>query len=376
MRKNLIEQPTKKAHILIMKRTVLIISITFICVSCSTLMIHERQNSTRIYQNNHILHPDKNFWSFARMRLFGEDEWADHEEEAKEIVVENIDSQRLAAESSVPRVTWIGHSTFLIQYKGINVLTDPIFSNRASPVSFAGPKRLVELPMTFEQLPPVDLVIISHNHYDHLDEATVKTLGSNPYYAVPDGLSKWFLSQDIEQSKVTDFTWWQSHDYDSNVKVTAMPSQHWSSRSLFDRNNTHWASWLVQIEDFTFWFAGDTGYNQYDFKAIGQKSPSIDLALIPIGAYAPRHFMKPYHVNVEEALQIHQDVKAKTSIGMHWGTFTLTAEPLLDPPRILESLITQADEKHDFRTINIGQTIDLKPEANPNMAERVAFKEF
>ncbi|TQV72855.1 metallohydrolase [Aliikangiella marina] len=348
-----------------MKKQILVISLAMILISCSTVMIHEQQSPTGNYQNNHILHPNKSFWAFARMRLFGDDEWADHESEAADVVVQPIDDGQLRAQSSAPRVTWIGHSTFLIQYKGVNVLTDPIFSQRASPVSFAGPKRLVDLPIEIAQLPAIDLVVISHNHYDHLDEETITELGNQPQYALPDGVSNWFLANAINASNITDFKWWQSKRYSANLTVTATPSQHWSSRSLYDRNQTHWASWLIEIDDFTFWFAGDTGYNQFDFKEIGNKSPPIDLALIPIGAYAPRHFMKPYHVNEEEALQIHRDIKAKTSIGMHWGTFSLTAEPLLAPPTNLASLVEESGNRDDFRTINIGQSIELTtPHAN------------
>ena len=310
------------------------------------------------------------------MRLFGDEEWPDYEKEAESIIVEQIDSTKLSAEISTPKITWIGHSTFLIQYKGISVLTDPIFSDRASPVSFAGPKRLVDLPIAFEELPPVDLVVISHNHYDHLDQATIERLANDTNYALPNGLARWFLQQNVLKEKIAEYSWWESRVYSGNLKVTAMPSQHWSSRSLFDTNQTHWASWLVQIDDFTFWFAGDTGYNQFDFKEIGEKSPSIDLALIPIGAYAPRHFMKPYHVNEEEALQIHRDIKAKTSIGMHWGTFPLTAESPIAPPKVLKSLINQSGLNEDFRAINIGQSISLRLTKENSSNEQLTFNWF
>jgi N-acyl-phosphatidylethanolamine-hydrolysing phospholipase D len=267
--------------------------------------------------------------------------------------------EKILKPGSAPLVTWVGHSTFLIQYQGINILTDPIFSERASPVSFAGPKRLVEMPLGLEDLPAIDFVIISHNHYDHLDITSVSALGSNTRFLVPLKLKDWFVEQGISAEQVIEFDWWDQHKF-SNVSVSATPSQHWSARGLFDRNKTLWAAWHVQIAEFTFWFAGDTGYNPIQFKEVGERFKSIDLGLIPIGAYAPKWFMGPQHVNPEEALSIHRDIGARQSLGMHWGTFPLTAEPIMQPKQRLAKAMAENDiDDTTFEVLAIGQTIEL-----------------
>ena len=312
----------------------------------------------KIYKNNHVEHVDKNFFSFLRMRYFGDDEWADHETEAKSIPVIDVDFDLIQQPLTPKQVTWIGHSTFLIQLHGVNVLTDPVFSERASPLSFVGPKRLVRLPVSMAQLPPIDIVVISHNHYDHLDEWTIKQLGNNPTYYVPQGLKEWFVEQGIAEEKVVQLKWWQSLQDSTGVKISALPSQHWSARGLYDRHKTHWASWLLEFKEYKTWFAGDTGYNEYDFKKIGEEVGGVNLALIPIGAWAPRHFMQTYHVNEAEAYEIHKDIKSELSIGMHWGTFPLTAEGPKVPQNNLQKLTTENND-YSFITMTHGETKPL-----------------
>jgi len=229
------------------------------------------------------------------------------------------------------RVTWVGHSTLLVQLGGLNVLTDPQFSERAFPVQWAGPRRLGPLPLRVEQLPHIDLVLVSHNHYDHLDLDTVRALarqpGGEPLFVVPLGVDLWMREQGL--TRVERFDWWDMRTL-LGVELHFVPAQHWSARGLFDRNATLWGGWVLKAHGFSFYFAGDTGYSQ-DFADIGTRFGGFDLAAIPVGAYLPRWFMKEQHVNPEEAVLIHRDVRARRSIGIHWGTFELTDESLDEP---------------------------------------------
>ena len=230
------------------------------------------------------------------------------------------------------QVTWIGHSTFLLQVDGLNILTDPIFSDRASPVSFAGPKRTTPPAMTIDQLPEIDIVLISHSHYDHLDKATVKALQAKqpdkpPHYYVPLRLKSWFTNLGV--GDVTELDWWDNKKI-GDTTVHAVPVQHWSSRGPLDRNKTLWAGFLVDSPGLRTLFVGDSGYSN-DFKTIAQRLGQVDVALVPIGAYDPRWIMKSSHMTPEEAAQVVQDVGAKRAIGMHWGTFALTNEPMAEP---------------------------------------------
>jgi len=268
----------------------------------------------------------------------------------------NTEALRENQDSST--LTWIGHSSFLLQHAGLNILTDPIFSERCSPVQWAGPKRLTPTPFSLEQLPAIDAVVISHSHYDHLDLNTVRALNqhSQPRFYVPMGLAEWFLQQGIDN--VVELNWWQHHAQ-ADWLFTAVPAQHFSGRTATDRNKTLWAGWVMQHQGRKFYFAGDTGYSN-DFKNIGAYFGGVDLALIPIGAYNPRWFMQPMHINPEEAVQIHLDVGAKQSIGMHWGTFKLTDEPLLEPRQRLEQIATTDRLKNTtFKTIKHGETLQL-----------------
>ncbi|WP_457389582.1 MBL fold metallo-hydrolase [Roseateles sp. P5_E1] len=244
-----------------------------------------------------------------------------------------------------PAVTWIGHATVLAQLGGLNLLTDPIFSGRASPLPFAGPKREQPPGVALAELPHVDAVLVSHNHYDHLDLASVRSLarqpGGSPLFVVPLGLRAWFQARGIE--RVVELDWWQAERL-AGVDIVLVPAQHWSARGLNDRMKTLWGGFAVFAPDCQLFFAGDTGYSR-DFADIRERfaerqqphqGGSFDIALIPIGAYEPRWFMQSQHVNVEEALKIHADLGAKRSLGVHWGTFELTDEALDEPPRQLE----------------------------------------
>jgi N-acyl-phosphatidylethanolamine-hydrolysing phospholipase D len=247
----------------------------------------------------------------------------------------------LKANRSRDSLTWIGHSTFLLQLGGLNLLTDPHFSGRASPVSFAGPARLAPPGLDFGDLPAIDLVLVSHNHYDHLDEQSVRRIArehAQARFVVPMGLAAWFRARGIE--RVTELDWWQSVDLDA-ARISAVPVQHFSGRGLHDRDATLWCGFVAELAGRKLFFAGDTGYSQ-DFADIAARFAPLDLSLLPIGAYDPRWFMAPVHVDPAEAVRIHQDLRSRLSVAMHWGTFRLTAEPLDEPPRLLAQALTAA----------------------------------
>lgn len=258
---------------------------------------------------------------------------------------------------AIPTLTWLGHSTVLLQYRGINVLTDPILSDRASPFAAIGPRRYTPQPLAVTELPRIDAVVVSHNHYDHLDLNTVRALGNSPHWFIPLSNGRWFADQGI--TNVTELDWWQGAQL-GELQVMATPSQHWSKRGMFDTNESLWASWVVQWSDFKFWFAGDTGYNDVQFKQIGERAGPFDLAAIPIGAYSPRWFMQTQHVNPHEAVTIHREIRSEYSFGIHWGTYVLTTEPVDEPPRRLaEARAQQHVAETDFEALVIGRSYRL-----------------
>jgi N-acyl-phosphatidylethanolamine-hydrolysing phospholipase D len=240
------------------------------------------------------------------------------------------DGAALRAGSLNPSVTWIGHSTLLIQMAGLNLLTDPQWSERASPFSWAGPRRLSPPGLEFADLPRIDAVVISHDHYDHLDLNTVKRLASthDPLFLVPLGMKAWFSDNGIP--RVEELDWWQERDH-RGVKFVCMPAQHFSQRTLWDGNTRLWASWAVLGPDRRFYFSGDTGYFG-GFKDAGQRLGPFDLAAIAIGAYLPPEIMKAVHTTPEEAVQAFIDLDARVLLGIHWGSFDLADEPLDEPP--------------------------------------------
>ncbi|MGE5097053.1 MAG: MBL fold metallo-hydrolase [Betaproteobacteria bacterium] len=268
------------------------------------------------------------------------------------------DVAAIAAPTAQPRLTWIGHAAFLVQAGGLNILTDPQFSQRASPLSFAGPMRAVPLPLEIEDLPRIDVVLISHNHYDHLDLPTVKALAASrhgsPLFLVPLGLKAWFADNGI--GNVQELDWWEARDT-GGARFTFVPVQHWSQRTPWDRNQTLWGGWAIDVGGLRMIHTGDLGLSR-DTQDIGARLGPFDLALIPIGSYAPRWFMQTMHVNVPEALQVRSDLRAARAIGMHWGTFEdLTDEPLDEPPRVLARLREQQGLPVEaFDVMKIGET--------------------
>jgi N-acyl-phosphatidylethanolamine-hydrolysing phospholipase D len=274
-----------------------------------------------------------------------------------EFPVVKPDLQYLAQNRSENTVTWIGHATTLVQTGGLNVLVDPIFSERASPVQFAGPKRKVRLPALLSELPRIDVVVISHNHYDHLDANTIAELnqqtGGPPKFFVPLGVDTWMKSQGVSQVQALD--WWDMVKLGS-TEFHFVPAQHWSTRTPFDRNATLWGGWVIRTDRWSFYFTGDTGYSK-DFTDIGNKFGGFDIAAIAVGAYEPRWFMKDQHINPDEAVKVHKDVKSKYSYGVHWGTFELTDEPLDQPIIDLASALRAHQvSSTEFELLKHGQT--------------------
>lgn len=253
-------------------------------------------------------------------------------------------------------LTWIGHATFLIQAAGVNLLTDPVFSERASPFPRIGPKRHTPPGLELAALPRIDAVLISHNHYDHLDRASVQALAERWGHArffVPRGLSRWLHRAGIE--RVSEHDWWESASC-ASLRVHCVPAQHFSGRGLHDRNRTLWCGWVIEAGQGRILFAGDTGYAPV-FSDIGRRFAPLRLALLPIGAYRPRWFMAPVHVDPPEAVRIHGDLGVHQSIAMHWGTFRLTDEPLAEPPLYLAQARCEAGiSAQAFDVMSIGET--------------------
>jgi len=269
---------------------------------------------------------------------------------------------------NTPKVTWINHCTFLVNVGGLYLLTDPIWEDRCSPLSFLGPKRRHTAPLALENLPDIDIVLISHDHYDHLCRETVLKLQEiNPgiTWVVPLGVKK--RLQKLGMRHIVEMEWWEETHIGikgQEVIITSVPSQHYSGRGLFDRNSTLWAGYVVDFlqeksQEKRLYFVGDTGYNRKDFKNIGEKFGEMDLSLIPIGTYDPGKFMGPVHICPKKAVKIHDEVGSLLSVGMHWKTFRLSSEGLDQPPYDLFCALKKEgiDPKY-FRVLEPGQTIN------------------
>jgi N-acyl-phosphatidylethanolamine-hydrolysing phospholipase D len=259
------------------------------------------------------------------------------------------------------RLTWIGHSTFLIQHQGLNILTDPIFGD-CQPVPVGRMRRTTAPGIRFEDLPPIHHVLISHSHYDHLDAPTIRALeirsqGNGIRYWVPEGLSAWFRRRGIANCQ--ELAWGQSAALSDEVTAHCVPAQHGSARTLFDRNRTHWCGWVVESPDRSAYFAGDTGYSPI-FHEIGERFGGFDLAMVPIGAYNPRWLMQPVHLNPAEAVQVHLDVHSRLTIACHWGTFRLADEPIEEPPALLADELARAHvDAGKFLAVRPGDSVQV-----------------
>jgi L-ascorbate metabolism protein UlaG (beta-lactamase superfamily) len=244
------------------------------------------------------------------------------------------------------RVTFVNHAAALVQAAGANILTDPVWSERVSPVSWIGPRRHRPVGVAFEDLPPIDLVAVSHDHYDHLDLPTLDRLWRRDAPSVVTGLGNRALLASRGIGGAVELDWWQTLAVSDRLTVTCVPVQHFSGRGILDRNRTLWCGFVFSTAAGDVFFAGDTGYSE-DFRRVRDRHPSIRLALLPIGAYRPEWFMGPVHASPAQALQIHRDLGARTSLAIHFGTFRL------------------ADDGQDEPAEEIRRLLDAEPEPKP-----------
>jgi N-acyl-phosphatidylethanolamine-hydrolysing phospholipase D len=293
------------------------------------------------FRNNYAQRPGGSFWKWKL------EQWHDTRPKRPpggyHFPLHKPDVEFLKGNRSAPTLTWIGHATLLVQLGGVNILTDPHFSGRASPVGFAGPARVVAPALEIAELPHIDIVVLSHNHYDHLDTPSMVKLnaqaGGPPLYFVPLGMKRWFAARGI--TNTVELDWWEEKNH-MGLTIAFTPMQHWSKRTLWDANQVLWGGWYIKHPQFKFLFLADTGYSK-DFQDIYERYGAPDLAAIPVGHYEPRWFMKTQHANPTESVQIHRDLHAKQSLGVHWGTFEgLTDEYLDEPPRALKAALAAA----------------------------------
>ena len=317
--------------------------VSFSIVLVSLYLVAERFTNTNGIAN------EKSFSDFLK--------WSLSNESPERIAIESSEAWKELDLQSDNYILWIGHASFLINIGGTTILTDTVISKRASPLRILGPKRLIPPALTLKDLPKIDLVTISHNHYDHLDVHSLKQIYKNnptANFLVPKGDKKILTKRGIEN--VFEFLWWENFA-SKNLVLTFTPVQHWSARGLGDRNKSLWGGWFFKFEDYSIYHAGDTGYSN-DFKDTKSKLGSPKYAFIPIGAYDPEWFMAESHVNPEDAVQIMLDLDAENSFGMHWATFKLTDEDTLEPKERLDKAISNIN-MDNFIAPSPGSVINL-----------------
>jgi L-ascorbate metabolism protein UlaG (beta-lactamase superfamily) len=256
--------------------------------------------------------------------------------------------------------TWVNHSTFLLQTAQHALLTDPVFSKRVSPVSWAGPSRVHAPGLTFESLPKIDTVLLSHDHYDHCDLPSLRRLArrDQPLFVAP--LGHHALLAGAGAKHIVELDWWQTHTIAPELMVTLTPSRHWCRRSPGNTNRRLWGGFYLKTTARSVWFVGDSGYDETLFRETGRRCGAPDLALIPIGAYEPRWFMQPAHMNPAEAVRTHLDCGARVSVAMHWGTFQLTDEAREAPPQALaEAREAAGVAAEQFRVLVPGESLTV-----------------
>jgi len=257
------------------------------------------------------------------------------------------------------KLTWLGHASFILQLDGQNILTAPHLTNWAGPATGIGPERYTPPGISIENLPPINIIVISHNHYDHLSKHTLEDIPNKSAIriVVPLGMKQFFL--DIGYTQITELDWHESVEVGS-LKFTAAPAIHHSGRGLFDKDKVLWAGWVIKSKYKTVFFAGDTAYSQSAFAEIGKNYGPFDTALVPIGAYVPEELFKDNHLNPKQAVQLGKDIQAKSVVAMHWGTFNLSDEPPSEPPRLFKQAGAELGYSEDvIWVMKIGETRSL-----------------
>ncbi len=310
--------------------------------------VSENFNGTRFFVPGQPT-PDRSFAEVLRWQFKGEKaRWPKHVP---------ITPDTPPKRSTAARITMVGHASVLIQVNGLNLLTDPVWSDRASPLRFAGPRRVTAPGIAFDHLPPIDAILLSHNHYDHLDMTTLGRLHRkhNPLMVMPLGNDA-IVRKSISDARIKVGDWHANIAVTPDVSVTLTPANHWSARGVADRRMALWSGFWIDTPAAQIWFAGDTGFGDGAiFEDIRKRHGTPKIALIPIGAYAPRWFMAAQHVNPDEAVRIFNTVGAELALGIHWGTFQLTDEPRKEPKEHLHASLASAGiAPHRFRAFGPG----------------------
>ena len=298
------------------------------CSSSDKYKITDHYNGKNFYNPGTKDEP-KSIFTVLKWKIFADSSvWPDKVDPPYKLGLPIPSSEKLI-------VTFVNHATFLIQVDNLNILTDPVWAKRVSPFSFAGPKRVHGPGVEFDKLPKIHAVLISHNHYDHMDSETIKKLEDrdSPLFIVPLANEKKMKS--FGAKKITEIDWWDSVALSPEVNVTLTPARHWSSRTLWDKRESLWGSFFIESKKEKIYFSGDTGYGAH-FAEIFKRLGAPTLSMLAIGAYQPRWFMKDMHMNPEDAVLAHLDLQSKKSIGMHFGTFKLSDEKFEDPVNDLE----------------------------------------
>jgi L-ascorbate metabolism protein UlaG (beta-lactamase superfamily) len=333
---------------------IIIVSLFF--SGCSLVSSKVNYSKSDHFDGNTFYNPwgnnaSKGLWDVLKWKISSSaSKWPDNE-------IINSYRPNLVSEgkSASVHVTFIGQATTYIQDAKMSILTDPQFSNRASPISFLGPKRIRKPALQIAEIPTLDFVLISHNHYDHLDLPTIVALDKkfHPTFIVP--LGNKILLEEAGLNKVIELDWWESFE---NIQL--VPASHWSARGIYDRNKTLWGGFVINIDNKKVFFAGDTAYGPH-FKMIHDKLGAMDISIIPIGAYAPRWFMKSQHIDPEEAVKAHMDLASKQSFAIHFETFQLTDEAFSEPRNLLLQEIEKAKiNSNTFFIPEVGQTLVVR----------------
>lgn len=312
--------------------------------------------------------PHKDLWSVLKWQFNREKQapWVEEPAVAAPEVVERVQGDEL-------RITYINHATVLIQHRGLNIVTDPVWSQRVSPFSFIGPRRHQQPGLSLNQLPPIDLILVSHNHYDHLDLENLRGLAERfPLATVATGLGNGPLIRETGFARVVELDWWQELPLNDELTLHSVPVQHWSARTRGDTNRTLWMGFVVTSPDGPLLFPGDTGLGP-EFRLIHERFGPMRFAALPIGAYAPRWFMRDNHMNPDDAVQAHKQLDSRNSLAIHFGTFNLTDEGQYTPPKDLAKALADWNvEADNFRVPTPGyqwQVPALDGDAATGLAE-------